>query len=274
MTGLMLGLLAAVTNGAQAVMNKGFTDRYPARQLIGVLYLLNCLVLLPLAPFAAWRWTPTIIALHLGSVALMAVTAICIWDLFDKGAASATTTAGALSPIPTALATAVLLPGVIGPWQIVAAVIVVGGVLWALDGAFGDLGRRGTWSRVLGASIGTGLLTVASRLLGDEGVGVVETYVVRTALAAALFLVAIPPRNVPLSATPQLFVRSVLVTLSFVFVIYGAQQGSPLVVQTMVATTPLFVLGWESWRARAWPRGRGLAAALAAAIGVGLVLLG
>jgi drug/metabolite transporter (DMT)-like permease len=274
MTAVVLGLLAALTNGAQAVMNKGFTDRYPARNLIGVLYLLNFAVLLPLAPLAAWRWSPTIVALHLVSVALMSVTAICIWDLFDKGAASATTTAGALSPIPTAIATAVLVPGVISAWQVVASLVVMGGVLWALDGAFGSLGRRGTWLRILGAAIGNGLLTVASRLLGDEGVGVVETYLVRTGIAAVIFMVAIPPRGIPIRATPRLMVRSVLVTASFVCIIIGAQQGSPLVVQTLVSTTPLFVLAWESWSAGAWPSRRGLAASLAAALGVGLVLIG
>ena len=50
----------------------------------------------------------------------------------------------------------------------------------------------------------------------------------------------------PLSSAPRLFVRSLLVTTSFVFVILGVQQGSPVVVQTLVATTPLFVLAVES----------------------------
>ncbi len=70
------GLVAAVANASQAVINKQLTTRYPARQLIGALYLCNFLVLLPLAPFAEWRWSAEIVALHLLSVALMAVTAL------------------------------------------------------------------------------------------------------------------------------------------------------------------------------------------------------
>ena len=49
----------------------------------------------------------------------------------------------------------------------------------------GRIMRRAiTRTGVSGSGVWTGLLTVVSRLLGDEGVGVVETYVVRTALAA------------------------------------------------------------------------------------------
>ena len=272
-TGALLGLLAALTNGAQAMINKDLTGRWPARQLIGILYLLNCAVLLPFVPFADWVWSPAIVVLHLVSVALMAVTAICVWDMFDKGAASATTTASALSPIPTAIGLAILVPDTLHPLQLVASVIVVVGVLWALQGAFSDMGRRGVILRVLGASIGNGLLTVLTRMLGDDGVGVVETYVVRTGLAAILMMALIPPRDIPRSATPRLFFRSVLVTVSFVFIIIGAQQGSPLVVQTLVATTPLFVLVFESFRERTMPPPRALAAALLVIVGVLIVLV-
>jgi drug/metabolite transporter (DMT)-like permease len=118
------------------LISKELTYRAPARQLIGVLYLGNALVLLPFAPFARWVWSPTIVAFHLISVGLMVVTAICVWDLLDHGAASATTTATAMSPIPAAIAATIFLPSVIEPVQVVAAFVVVAGVLFALADAF------------------------------------------------------------------------------------------------------------------------------------------
>jgi len=269
---VVLGLLAALTNGAQALINKGLTERYPARQLIGVLYVCNCLVLLPFAPFVPWHWTGEVWLLHAASAALMVVTAICVWDLFAAGAASSTTTASALSPIAAVTAAAIVLPGSFAPSQVVAVVLVTGGVLWALQGAFGDMGRRGVVARVFGAAAGNGLLTIASALLAARAVGVVETYVVRTALAAIVTLAMFPPRDVPLRSAPRLLFRSVLTTTSFVFIILGVQQGSPVVVQTMVATTPLFVLAAESYRARARPPRRALGAALLVAAGVAVVL--
>jgi drug/metabolite transporter (DMT)-like permease len=272
MTAVAYGFLAAVANASQALMSKGLTRRYPARQLIGVLYVFNCLLLLPFVPLVEWHWSPSVVLWHLVSVALMVVTAICVWDMFDRGAASATTTATALSPIPAALGAAVLLPGSVASAQVAAAFVVVAGVVWALRDAFEGLGRQGTILRVLGAAVGTGLLTVVTRLLAVEDVGVVETYVVRTGLAAALFVVAIPPRDVPFSSTPSLLVRSVAVTASFVFIILGVQEGSPVVVQTLVAVTPLLIIGWESLRIRRAPPARGLAGALLVMVGVAVVL--
>jgi drug/metabolite transporter (DMT)-like permease len=270
---VLFGLLAALANAGQALISKELTYRAPARQLIGVLYVGNALVLLPFAPFVSWVWSPTIVAIHLLSVGLMVVTAICVWDLLDHGAASATATASAMSPIPAALAAAIVLPGAIEPIQIVAAAVVVAGVLLGLANAFSSLGRwERTW-RIVGAATGNGLLTVASRLMGDEGAGVVETYVVRTALAAIVCLALFPPRNVARSDIPRLMGRSVVVTMYFVFVILGAQAGSPLTVQTLVATTPLLILMIESIRRRAAPPARAVVAAGIVTVGVALILL-
>jgi drug/metabolite transporter (DMT)-like permease len=269
----LLAVLAALANAAQAVISKGLTARLPARQLIGVLYVCNALILLPAAPFTVWRWSPTIIGLHLVSVGLMAITAIAVWDMLDAGAASATTTATALSPIPATIGTALFIPGAFHPVQAAAAVLVTIAVLAALTDAFAPLGRRGTWLRVLGAACGSGLLTVVTHLIGDQGVGLVETYVVRTSLAAVVFLILFPPRDIPWRAAPRLFGRGLVVTSYFVLLILAAQRGSPAVVQTCLAATPLLVLAWESWRARRRPPARILAATILVVIGVTLSLV-
>jgi drug/metabolite transporter (DMT)-like permease len=270
---VVLGLLAAVANASQALVSKRLTVRYPARQLIGVLFTLNCLVMLPFAPFVSWRWSPEIVLLYLASGALMVVTAIAVWDMFDRGAASSTTTANALSPIAAAFFAGLLLPGILVPLHAVAAVLVTAGVLWALGGAFGPVGRWWVLWRVLVTAGGNGLLVVVTKLQADLGVGVVETLVVRTALAAAVTLALFPPRHIPLRAAPRLLFRSVLVTSSFVFVILGVQQGSPVVVMTLVATTPLIVLAVESWMARRPPPRQAALAAVLALAGVVLVLV-
>jgi drug/metabolite transporter (DMT)-like permease len=273
MTAVILGLLAAVANASQALVSRRLTFRYPARQLIGVLYTLNCLVLLPFAPFVPWHWSAEIVVLHLLSAALMVVTAIAIWDMFDKGEASSVTTASALSPISAAVFAAILLPGVFQPTQAIAAVLVTAGVLWGLGSAFGAVGRWWLIWRIIVGAGGNGLLTVVVKLQSDLHVGLVETYVIRTGLAAIVTLLLFVPRDVPLRAAPRLFVRSLLVTSSFIFIILGVQQGSPVVVQTLVATTPLFALSVESWRTRTRPPARALGAALLVAIGVAVVLL-
>mgnify|MGYP001815138508 CR=1 FL=1 len=272
MSAVTLGLAAAFVHSTQGFLSKDLTSRYPARPLIGVLLGLNCLLLLPFAFFVEWHLSPAILALHVASAFMLVASSIPIWDLFDAGAASATITAQALSPLAAAVGAAIFVPGTISPVQVVAAVLVVAGVTWALRDAFAGLGRRGSIVRILVASAGVGMLTVFTRMLADEGVGVVETYVTRTAMGATFMLIAIPPRGIPVTAAPRLLLRSVTVTIYFVLIIVAVQEGSPVVVQTMVAIAPLLSLGWESIRARQWPQSRALAGALLVAVGVALVL--
>lgn len=272
MSAVTFGLLAAVVHATQGVLSKDLTSRYPARPLIGVLLALNCLLLLPFAFFVEWQVTPTIVMLHLLSAFLLVASSIPIWDLFEAGAASATITAQALSPLAAAVGAAILVPGVVSGIQVVAAIIVVVGVTYALRDAFAGLGRRGSIVRIVVASSGVGMLTVVTRMLADEGVGVVETYVARTGVAAVFMLLVIPPRGIPASAAPRLLLRSVTVTTYFVLIILAVQEGSPVVVQTMVAIAPLLSLAWESARARRWPAPRALAGALLVVFGVVLVI--
>lgn len=272
MSAVTLGLLAAFVHATQGILSKGLTTRYPARPLIGVLLALNCLLLLPFAFFVEWHLSPTIVALHLLSVLTLVGSSIAIWDMFDAGAASTTLTAQALSPLAAIVGAALLIPGVVSTTQVLGAVLVVAGVTWALRDAFVGLGRRGAIVRIVVAATGVGMLTVLTRMLADEGVGVVETYVARTGIGAALMLVAIPPRGIPRSAAPLLLTRSITVTIYFMLIIVAVQEGSPVVVQTMVSVAPLLTLVWESVRSRRLPSPQALVGAVLVLVGVLIVL--
>lgn len=270
---VLLGLLAALSLATGSVITKGVVDRLPARQLIGPLYALNALILLPLAPFEDWVWTSRVIILHSITVVVMIFTALAAFALFERGAASAVVTAQATSPLPAALAVAVLLPETFREAELVAAVVVVAGVLWALSGSFEGFRPARAIGIITIASIGGGLTTVLSRLVVDEGVGLAGTYVTRTAIAALLFTVAFPPHDIPRTEAPLLLVRALFVTGGFAFSIIGVQRGSPTVIQTMVALTPFLVLGWETVRARRAPEPRLLLAATLAVVGVALIVI-
>jgi drug/metabolite transporter (DMT)-like permease len=271
---IAFGLASALANAVSAVVSRGLAERFPARQLIGPLFGLNALLMWPLAPFVEWTWSPLIVVLHLASIGLLIATSLSIWDLFAHGAASANVVAQSISPLPAALAVALLLPGTLQPVQAVAAVVVVVAVVSAVAGSYSSLGRTRSVLTVLVAATGTGLVTVMGRLLADQGVGVVETYVVRTSGASLLFLLFIPPRAIPFRhELPRLALRSVLVSLHFVLILLGVQGGNPALVQTAVATAPIWVIGWESFRLRRRPSRRVLAAATVALAGVAATLL-
>ena len=273
MTAVLAGLLSAISNAIGGELSKGLAVRFPARQLIGPLFLLNALLVLPAAPFVEWTWSTEIVALHAVSVVLLVITSMAIWDLFDHGSAAATVTAQSISPLPAALAVAILLPGTLKPAQVVAAVVVVWAVLLGLSTSFGALSRRRSMVTVLIAAVGTGLLTVVGRLMADRDVGVVEAYLVRAAIAAVVCTLIAPPRDVPLRALPGMLPRAAFITAHFVFILVGVQDGNPAVVQTAVATAPLFSLGIEAATMRRWPARRMVGAAALATIGVALILL-
>ena len=274
MSAVTLALLAAIVNAGTAILSKGLASRYPARPIIGVLLLMNCLIMLPFAPFVEWHWSAEIVVLHVVSAVLLVVSSVPVWDMFDTGAASATATAQALSPIFAAVGAALLIPGSVS----------------AAPGARRRHRRRG------------GHLDAARRVRAarparqrrphprhgrrrraprpwrrgsspTKGSGVVETYVVRTGLGAAVLLMLIPPRGVPGSAVPRLFTRSLAVSAYFALVILAVQRGSPVVVQTIIAITPLLTIGYESLRDRTWPASRGLAGAALVAVGVAVVMV-
>jgi len=273
MIDLVAGMLSAVSNAIGGELSKGLALRFPARQLIGPLFALNALLVVPAAPFVEWTWSTEIVVLHLVSVGLLVATSLAIWDLYDHGSAAATVTAQSISPLPAAMAVAILLPGILEPAQVVAAVVVVLAVLLGLSNAFGVLGRRRSMLTVLVASIGTGLVTVMGRLLADRDVGVVEAYLVRAGLAAVVCSLLVPPRDVPLRSIPGMLPRAAFITAHFILILIGVQDGSPAVVQTAVATAPLFSLGIETVRTRKRPSGRLVAAAVLATIGVAVILL-
>lgn len=251
------------------MLTKGFVNRLPARQLIGPLYVCNAVVLIPLVPTARWTWSTDVIALHLTAIALMVLTALAVFDLFDHGAASSVTTAQALSPLPATLAVAVLIPGTLEPIHVVAAIVVVTGVLFSLADLFGGLGRVRAIATALVAATGAGTLTVVSKLLAEASVGLAQDYVVRTAVAGVLFLVAMPPHAIRLRREAGgLLLRALFVSTSFSFTILGVQNGNPVVVQTTFATTPLFVVAYEAARERRMPSVRVTAATALVVLGI------
>ena len=208
------------------------------------------------------------------SVLTMVLVAVCVFDLLVHGSAAAVATGQAMSPLPALLLTALMLPGGVTPLQFAAAVLVVVAVLVALGGAFGELTKWRAVATVALAASGAALLTVLTKLLTDEGLGVAEIYVLRTAAAALVFLAFFPPRGVPLAALPRLSVRAGFVTLHFALVIAAVERGSPATVQTLVATAPLMLLVTSFALRRERPPSRVAFAALAVTLGVLLIFAG
>ncbi|MFN0156092.1 MAG: EamA family transporter [Gaiella sp.] len=271
MSAALLALAAALTLAVATGVTKQLVTDYAPGQLIGPLLLLNAALLAPFLPLGSWRWSGEIMWLHLASAGCIVAVSACVFFLFVHGSAAAVSFGTALSPIGAVLFSAVLLTGSLTWAQVVGAVVVTAAVAFAVGDAFGVARGRAAAAVLVNAVLG-GLLTVLTKLLTDRGVGLPEIYVSRTLLAGAIWLVAVPPRDLPRRAVPALVGRSALQSAYFVLVIAAVARGTPTTVQTIAATTPLFLLLGIAARRRERPSPRLLAASVAVVAGVSLAV--
>ena len=242
MSPTLLALLAAASLGISSLFTKRMVGTYPARQLIGPLFALNALLVVPFLPFVDWHASWSVGLLHLASVACLVLGSWCIFELFVHGSASAVAVGQAMAPIPAVVFTALLLATSVTWTQAVAAGIVSLAVLLAVGGSFGALPPSRAIALVAAAASFNGLLVVLSKLLTDRGLGVAEIYFVRTSIAAVIWLALVHPRDIPARAAPHLLTRSSFQTGYFALIILALQRGSPATVQTLAATTPLMLV--------------------------------
>lgn len=247
--------------------------KYPPQELIGPLFGLNALVVAPFSPLSAWRFSPRIGLLLLASVATMVVAAGLVFALLEHASATTVATGQALSPLPAVAFAAALLPGRVGALHAALAAVVAFAVLASLGDVYGTLGRHRALVTAAGAATSAGLVVVLTKLLTNQGAGLAEIYVLRTAGAAAIWCLIAPPRSIPARALPVMSLRAGLISVYFALVILAVERGSPVTVQTIVATSPLMLLlGLLVVHGERPPR-RVAFAACAAAAGVLLVLV-
>jgi drug/metabolite transporter (DMT)-like permease len=250
----LLALLAAASYAVATIFTKRMVLAYPPRQLIGPLFGLNALLVVPALPFVHWHRSGTVVLLHLGSVACLVVGAWCVFKLFVYGSASAVAVGQAITPIPAVVFTALLLTASVTWTQAIAASVMSIAVLAAVGGSFGTLPPSRAIPLVAVNAGLNGLLAVLSKLLTNRGLGVAEIYFVRTALAAVIWTAIARPRDIPVRALPRLFTRASFMTAYFALIILALQRGSPATVQTLAATTPLMlIVGTFLVRRRALP---------------------
>lgn len=178
------------------------------------------------------------------------------------------------SPAAVLLVAPLALGGTTTPAAAVGTAVLVVGALLPLRHVFNGLRVHEALLLMLVAGAGTGLLTVLTGKLATQQVGIGPIYVVRTAAAAGIFWLLYRPRDVRASSLPQLPVRSATVSTGFVLTIMAVQRGAVLLVQCLLATTPLLVAAMESAASRRRPSAAVVAAGLICSVGVAVLATG
>lgn len=274
MLALTFGFLAALSTAIGLLLTKSITTRLPVWQVVGPLFLLNTILVLPAIPLGPqWiLWTPRVLLLHIASIIFLIAGATCVFLLIARGRASSVSVGRAVSPIAVLIAAPLLLGSIGSPLLVAGAIIVMVGALAPLRRQFAGLGPGVTMFILIFLGLSEGLLTVLTAMLALEGVGLPEIYIVRT-LAAGIFFTAIfPPRGLRPSDLKSLTLRAIFVTAGFVFLILGVQDGDVLPVQSLWATAPLLTILLEWWKYRLRPDKGAIIGAAVVAAGVFLLL--
>jgi len=271
---IFFGALAAVSTAIGLMLTKSISQRMPAWQVVGPLFLLNTLLVLPAIPIGpAWK-VPSfeIFLLHAFSTILLIAGAACVFLLITRGRASSVSVGRAVSPVAVLIAGPILLGNTESPALIIGAIIVMLGALLPLRKGFEGISSGVTLGILIFLGFAEGTVTVLTAMLALQGVGLPEIYIVRTLIAGIFFTLLVLPRDLKLKDLKPLTVRAVFVTGGYLFTILGVRDGDVVPVQALWATAPMLVILLEWIRLRERPQIGAMVGSVVVAIGV-LVLL-
>jgi len=271
---IIFGALAAVSTAIGLMLTKSISQRMPAWQVVGPLFLLNTLLVLPAIPFGpAWK-VPTfeIFLLHAFSTLLLIAGAACVFLLITRGRASSVSVGRAVSPVAVLIAAPILLGNTESPALIIGAIIVMLGALLPLRKGFEGISSGVTLGILIFLGFAEGTVTVLTAMLALQGVGLPEIYIVRTLIAGIFFTLLVLPRDLKLADFKPLTVRAIFVTGGYLFTILGVRDGDVVPVQALWATAPMLVILLEWIRLREKPQIGAMIGSVVVAVGV-LVLL-
>lgn len=265
---------ATVTGALGIYLTKSLTLRMPAWQTIAPLFAINALIVVPLIPFGgSWLFSDArVLALHVASIGLLCGSTACIFGLITRGRPSAVAIGQALSPASVLLIAPLVLGTSLKPMLAFGVVLLMLGALYPLRKSFEGLRSAVTLIILISMGVMVGLLTVVTAALADLGAGLPEIYFARTAGAAIIYAIAIPPISIHFADIPRLAVRSFFVTSSFLLTIMAIQRGSVIVIQSVLATMPLVVLLLEWVRYRHRPDRGVVLGAVVVAIGLFILI--
>jgi drug/metabolite transporter (DMT)-like permease len=272
---LLLAIAASISIAAGMFLTKGVTLRLPVFQVIGPLFLLNAFFALPFLMFGS-SWVSLnhfeIELLGLGGL-LTAAGAGIIFLIVSRSSASASSVGQALSPAAVLL----IAPFVLKSSRSVVELILVAMLIMATTTPLRDsvTGIRSllTISLMVGAGISGGSITVIVALLLKHGIGFAQIIVIQQLIAGALFFAIVPPAGIRGRDYFSLAKRSMFMSAGWLFSSRAIQSGSPLLVQSVMATVPLFIVILETIIYKKRPTPEIVFSALVTVVGISALTL-
>ena len=266
---------AALAFAFGTFFTKGVTLRISIFRAIGPLFLLNAVFAVPfLNTGPSWKLiTGPVPYLHLIAALSSGLVAYILFSMVAKSTASVSSVAPAMAPAVVLLLSPVFLSTSISITQIFLVLFLMAITLYPLRNSITGLNSSKTIAFMLIAALGNGAVTIIAKLLADEGVGMPETFIARQVIAGLAFVILFPPIGLKFRDFFELVRRSFFMAIGWMTSITAIQKGSPLVVQTFLATIPITVILIETVAYRKRPDKAVIISAILTALGIAALSL-
>ena len=266
---------AALAFAFGTFFTKGVTLRISIFKAIGPLFLLNGLFAVPfLGTGPSWKLiTGPVPYLHLIAALSSGVVAYILFSMVAKSTASVSSVAPAMAPAVVLLLSPLFLSTSISLVQVALVLALMAITLYPLRNSITGINSSKTILFMLIAALGNGAVTIIAKLLANEGVGMPETFIARQVIAGLAFVILFPPIGLKFRDFFELVRRSFFMAIGWMTSITAIQKGSPLVVQTFLATIPITVILIETVAYRKRPDRAVILSAILTAVGIAALSL-
>lgn len=266
---------AALAFAFGTFFTKGVTLRISIFKAIGPLFLLNGLFAVPfLGTGPSWKLiTGPVPYLHLIAALSSGVVAYILFSMVAKSTASVSSVAPAMAPAVVLLLSPLFLSTSISLVQVALVLALMAITLYPLRNSISGINSSKTILFMLIAALGNGAVTIIAKLLANEGVGMPETFIARQVIAGLAFVILFPPIGLKFRDFFELVRRSFFMAIGWMTSITAIQKGSPLVVQTFLATIPITIILIETVAYRKRPDRAVILSAILTAVGIAALSL-
>jgi drug/metabolite transporter (DMT)-like permease len=266
----IVAIFAAFTMGLGTFLTKGITTKISFLKTLGPLFLLNCFFTLPIA-FVQRDWIvfePKILALHVSAAIASIIAGYFIFVIIVRSSASISSISSTLSPAVALVLAPIWLGTSVSSLQVLAVIALIAATLYPIRSSIPGLRLGVTIFFTLSAALAAGFVSVNIAVLGEEGVNVSETFIVRQVIAGLFYITIFPPRGLTKNDLLKLMQRASLISVGSIASVYALQGGEIILMVSILATVSLWVLLFESIASKSAPDRSTIIAAVIAVVGI------
>jgi drug/metabolite transporter (DMT)-like permease len=267
---IIFALGSALSIALGTFLTKSVTIRLPGFSSVGVLFYLNAAVI-ALASFFMPIWNPmelSDIARALFGGVTTALGAYLIFLVVSRSSASAAGVGQSLSPAAVLVLSPLLLQSEVSLVQVLLVTIIVLAALFPLRTALESTSSLTSFLLIAAIGICTATTTILISLQLAQGMELVQILLIQQVTAGSLFIAFYQPKGFTFSDYLSLSRRSVFMGTGWILTVAALASGSAILVQSVLATVPIWILIMETIAARKVPATNVIVSALLASTGI------